>query len=338
MISSRNDENDTILQKDFDNAQEVIVPIGKKEGFNMVPDTNWEDVGAQDDLKSELIKAIINPINNPERCKLFNIKPHAGVLLYGLPGCGKTLLAKAIAHAANANFISIKGPELLNKYVGESERAIRSLFQRAKECSPCLIFFDEFDALCPKRGSDGNQVTERIVNQQQTEMNGVEDLRNVYIIGATNRPDIIDSAILRPGRQGTHLYVPIPSKEDRLDILKACTRKMPIDKDIDLKTIAYDIKLKNFTGADISALVENAAKNAAWAGINLRDSILLRIKLNSVKLPLLSKPNSNFCPGCNLVKRLFFISAASRRCSSICGTLIFEKIEDRLSPWRIVCT
>ena len=268
-----NEQECVITEEDFDKAFELITPIGKKEGFNMVPDTTWEDVGALGPLKSEQIKAIINPINNPERCKLFNIKPHAGVLLYGLPGCGKTLQAKAIANAANANFISVKGPELLNKYVGESERAIRSLFQRAKECSPCLIFFDEFDALCPKRGSDGNQVTERIVNQLLTEMNGVEELRNVYIIGATNRPDIIDSAILRPGRQGTHLYVPIPSKEDRFDILKALSRKMPIDKDVEQETIAYTDKLANFSGADLSALVENAAKNAAWAGMNLRDSI-----------------------------------------------------------------
>jgi ribosome biogenesis ATPase len=182
--------------------------------------------------------------------------------LYGPPGCGKTLLAKAVANESKANFISIKGPELLNKYVGESERAIRELFRRAKSSAPCVIFFDEIDAICPKRGSDANQVTERVVNQLLTELDGMEDRKNVFVIAATNRPDIIDNAMLRPGRLDKLLYVPIPTADDRSSILTALCRRSPISEDVNFEEIAHHARCEGYTGADLGSLVKEAAMNA----------------------------------------------------------------------------
>ena len=162
-----------------------------------------------------------------------------------------------------ANFIAVKGPELLNKYVGESEKAVRELFLRASTSSPCIIFFDELDALCPKRGMhSGNQVTERVVNQLLTEMDGMDTRKDVYIIAATNRPDIIDSAILRPGRLDKLLFVPLPSKQDRLSILQALTRKTPLDPTLRLSDIAFHDKTNGFSGADLQSLVKEACINA----------------------------------------------------------------------------
>lgn len=158
---------------------------------------------------------IVEPIINPENFKRVGLHAPAGVLLFGPPGCGKTLVAKAVSNESRANFISIKGPELLNKYVGESEKAVRQLFKRARASAPCVIFFDELDSLCPKRGSENNSSSERVVNQLLTEMNGLEERGDVFIIAATNRPDIIDPAMLRPGRLDKLLYVPLPTKSDR---------------------------------------------------------------------------------------------------------------------------
>lgn len=224
---------------DFQIALKKVQPTAKREGFSVIPGTTWEDIGALKNLREELESSICWPITDPEKFKIFNINPPAGVLLYGPPGCGKTLLAKAVANESKANFISIKGPELLNKYVGESERAIRELFRRAKSSAPCVIFFDEIDAICPKRGSDANQVTERVVNQLLTELDGMEDRKNVFVIAATNRPDIIDNAMLRPGRLDKLLYVPIPTGDDRESILKALCRKSPISEDVNFHEIAH---------------------------------------------------------------------------------------------------
>jgi ribosome biogenesis ATPase len=189
----------------------------------------------------------------------------AGLLLYGPPGCGKTMLAKAIANAAKANFITVKGPELLSKYVGESEESVRKVFQRAKVSAPCIIFFDEFDALAPKRQDQGNQVTERVVNTLLNELNGVEDRKMIFVIAATNRPDIIDEAILRSGRIEKHLLVPLPTPEDRVSILKAIVRKIDIgnicdyvDPDIPLEEIAKNVLCEGFSGADLHHLVKEA--------------------------------------------------------------------------------
>lgn len=264
--SSNNRFELEIIQSDLLAALKLINPIIKKEGFNMMPSTTWDDIGALNNLKTELDKLIVRPIKEPETCAKFNIKRQAGILLYGPPGCGKTMLAKAVANACKANFIYVKGPELLSKYVGDSEKAVRGLFERAKLSSPCLIFFDEIDGLCPKRTNEGNQVIERVVNQLLTEMNGLDDLNQIYLIGATNRPDIIDRAILRPERLGIHLYVSLPTENDRFDILKTIINKRPIDPSFDIKKFANQHPMENYSGADLNALIEAAARNAAWSG------------------------------------------------------------------------
>ena len=171
---------------------------------------NWEDVGALEDIQEQLKENIVYPILQPRIYEKIKLSAPAGVLLYGPPGCGKTLVAKAVSKESGANFISIKGPELLNKYVGESEKAVRELFKRAQASAPCIIFFDELDSLCPKRGNESNAAGERVVNQLLTEMDGLESRRDVFVIAATNRPDIIDGAMLRPGRLDKLLYVPLP--------------------------------------------------------------------------------------------------------------------------------
>lgn len=195
------------------------------------------------------------PIIEPQKLKNVGIERAVGVLLYGPPGCGKTLLAKAIANEAKSNFISIKGPELLNKYVGESEKAVRQLFIRARNSSPCIIFFDELDALCPKRSMENNAATERVVNQLLTEMDGLEERKQVFIIAATNRPDIIDPAMLRPGRLDKLHYVPLPDELDRLSILKTILMKLPLKINCKLEDIFLGKRLEGYSGADLASLI-----------------------------------------------------------------------------------
>ena len=261
-IKNENIKNLFIEQEDFDLALTQIQPTSKREGFSTIPNVSWENVGGLKDLREELYYDIVLPIINPQKLKLVGISKAAGVLLYGPPGCGKTLLAKAVANEAKANFISIKGPELLNKYVGESERAIRSLFIRAKNSSPCIIFFDELDALVPKRSNENNNSSERVVNQLLTEMDGLEDRKQIFIIAATNRPDIIDPAMLRPGRLDKLLYVPLPDYEDRCSILSTITKNLKLDKDINFDNINNDKRMEGFSGADIAALVREAQLHA----------------------------------------------------------------------------
>ena len=251
-----------IEQEDFNLALSQIQPTSKREGFSTIPNVSWENVGGLKDLREELYYDIVLPIINPQKLQLVGLSKAAGVLLYGPPGCGKTLLAKAVANEAKANFISIKGPELLNKYVGESERAIRSLFIRAKNSSPCIIFFDELDALVPKRSNENNNSSERVVNQLLTEMDGLEDRKQIFIIAATNRPDIIDPAMLRPGRLDKLLYVPLPDYEDRCSILSTITKNLKLDKDINFDNINNDKRMEGFSGADIAALVREAQLHA----------------------------------------------------------------------------
>lgn len=217
-------EESRITMAQFRTAVSRVQPASKREGFSTIPDTNWSNVGALEDVRKKLEMSIIGPIKNPELFTRVGIKPAAGILLWGPPGCGKTLVAKAVANESKANFISIKGPELLNKYVGESERAVRQLFARAKSSAPCILFFDEMDALVPKRDDSLSDASARVVNTLLTELDGVGDRSGIYVIGATNRPDIIDEAIRRPGRLGTSIYVGLPSAEDRVAILKTLYR------------------------------------------------------------------------------------------------------------------
>uniref|UniRef100_A0A3B4ACK5 AAA+ ATPase domain-containing protein n=1 Tax=Periophthalmus magnuspinnatus TaxID=409849 RepID=A0A3B4ACK5_9GOBI len=214
----------SIIMSDFKSSLPSVQPSAKREGFATVPDVTWDDIGALRDVRDELTMAILAPVRSPEQFKALGLSAPSGVLLAGPPGCGKTLLAKALANESGLNFISVKGPELLNMYVGESERAVRQVFQRGRNSAPCVIFFDEIDALCPRRSGNESGASVRVVNQLLTEMDGLETRRQVYIMAATNRPDIIDPAILRPGRLDKTLYVGLPPATDRHAILLTVTK------------------------------------------------------------------------------------------------------------------
>ncbi|XP_060720378.1 nuclear valosin-containing protein-like isoform X1 [Tachysurus vachellii] len=254
-----------INMDDFMEALARVQPSAKREGFATVPDVTWDDVGALQDIREELTMAILAPVRFPEQFKALGLSAPAGVLLAGPPGCGKTLLAKAVANESGLNFISVKGPELLNMYVGESERAVRQVFQRGQNSAPCVIFFDEIDALCPRRSGHESGPSVRVVNQLLTEMDGLETRRQVFIMAATNRPDIIDPAVIRPGRLDKVLYVGLPPADDRHAILLTITKggtKPRLDLDVSLREIAHDQRCDCFTGADLSALVREASVNA----------------------------------------------------------------------------
>lgn len=248
-----------ITMRDFEAALAKVQPSVRREGFTTTPDVSWEDVGSLEEIRDELRFAITLPIKHPERFEAMGLPTATGVLLFGPPGCGKTLVAKAVAKESGANFISIKGPELLNKYVGESERAVRQLFSRARAASPCVLFFDEMDALAPRRGGGENQAAERLVNMLLTEMDGVDGRQGVYLVAATNRPDMIDPALLRPGRLDKVLYVPLPPADGRVSILKTLTRKTPMGPDIDVAAFGLSDTLTGFSGADLKALVNEAS-------------------------------------------------------------------------------
>ena len=254
-----------IEHSDFEAALRVTQPSAKREGFVTVPDVTWEDVGSLRDIREELQMAILAPVRHSEHFTALGLTTATGVLLCGPPGCGKTLLAKAIANEAGINFISVKGPELLNMYVGESEKAVRQCFMRARNSAPCVIFFDELDALCPRRSEGDNSSTSRVVNQMLTEMDGVEGRQGVFLMAASNRPDIIDAAVLRPGRLDKILYVDLPTAADRVDILRALTKnatKPKLAADVNLEQIGYNSKCDGYTGADLAALIRESGIEA----------------------------------------------------------------------------
>ncbi|KAM7256150.1 hypothetical protein ACFE04_011891 [Oxalis oulophora] len=249
----------TITMADFEVAAKMVQPSTRREGFSDIPNVKWDDVGGLEYLRQEFERYIIRRIKNPEDYEGIGVNLESGFLLYGPPGCGKTLIAKAVAHEAGATFIHIKGPELLNKYVGEGEAAVRNLFVRARRSSPCILFFDEVDALTTNRGKEGGWVVERILNTLLIELDGAEKREAVYIIGATNRPEVMDHALLRPGRFGKLLYVPLPNPDERGHILKALGMKKRIDETLDLNDIAKMEGCQNFSGADLAALINEAA-------------------------------------------------------------------------------
>jgi transitional endoplasmic reticulum ATPase len=250
-----------VTMDDFMKAFKEIVPSGLREIYIEIPEVKWTDIGGHEELKDELREVVEYPLKYPEVYEKAGIDPAKGILLFGPPGTGKTMLAKAVATESGANFIAVRGPEVLSKWVGESEKAIREIFRKARMYAPAVIFFDEIDALAPMRGASYDSgVTERLVNQLLAEMDGVENLENVIIIAATNRPDILDPALLRPGRFEKLLYVPPPDKDSRQDILRVHTKGIPIDEDAKLTEIAT--RTEGYTGADIAALVREAAMRA----------------------------------------------------------------------------
>ena len=260
-----------ITTGDFAAAIAKVQPSARREGFTTTPAVTWEDVGSLAEVREELAFSVVEPIAHPSRFRAMGLATSTGVLLYGPPGCGKTLVAKATANEAKANFISIKGPELLNKYVGESERAVRTLFARARAASPCVLFFDELDSLAPRRGhSDGgNQASERVVNQLLTEMDGVEARSASVVVAATNRPDAIDPAMLRPGRLDKLLYVPLPPPDGRAAILKTLTRRTPLTPGLDVAAIAASARCEGFSGADLASLVREACVAALKGNLDV---------------------------------------------------------------------
>jgi transitional endoplasmic reticulum ATPase len=243
-----------VTMQDFMDVIKEMEPSAMREVFVEVPDVKWEDIGGLSTIKQELQEAVEWPLKYQKLFTHADAVPPKGILLYGPPGTGKTLIAKAAANESEANFISIKGPELLSKWVGESEKGVREVFRKARQAAPCIIFFDEIDAIAPRRGGDfgDTHVTERLISQLLTELDGLEILTNVIVIGATNRPDIIDPALLRPGRFDRLLYVPPPDRDSRIQIIKIHTRKKPLADDVNVEQLADHTE--GYTGADIASL------------------------------------------------------------------------------------
>ena len=246
-----------VKKADFYEALKMVEPSALREVLIEMPNVRWEDVGGLDEAKQELREAVEWPLKYPKAFQRLGIEPPRGVLLYGPPGTGKTLLAKAVATESEANFIGIRGPEVLSKWVGESEKRIREIFRKARQAAPTVIFIDEIDAIAPARGSDMSRVTDRLINQLLTEMDGIERNSGVVVIAATNRPDILDPALLRPGRFDRLILVPAPDEKARLEIFKVHTRRVPLAPDVDLRELAK--KTEGYSGADIEALVREAA-------------------------------------------------------------------------------
>ena len=250
-----------VNKSDFYDAMKEITPSALREVYVEVPEVHWSDVGGLEDVKKQLQEMVELPMKHPELFEQMGITPPKGILLYGPPGTGKTLLAKAVATESSANFISVKGPEVLSKWVGESEKAIREIFKKARQAAPCVVFFDEIDSIAPQRGAHYDSgVTERMVNQLLSEMDGLVSLKNVVVIAATNRPDMLDLALLRPGRFDRNVYIPLPDKKAREEIFKVHTKKMPVAEDVQFSALAE--KTECYTGADIEAICREAALNA----------------------------------------------------------------------------
>lgn len=250
-----------VVKEDFNEALKNTEPSALREVFVEVPNVKWDDIGGLERAKEELKEVVEWPLKYPDAFTRLRSKPPKGILLFGAPGTGKTMLVKAVANASEANFISIKGPELLSKWVGESERAVREVFRKAKQAAPCIIFLDEIDSIAPVRGAGyDSHVTERVVSQMLTEMDGLEELKEVIIIAATNRPDIVDPALLRPGRLDRLIYIQPPDKTERKKIATVHLSGKPIGEDVDVDALAE--RTAGYVGADIAAIVKEAVMSA----------------------------------------------------------------------------
>ncbi len=287
---------------DFEEALREVEPSAIREVFVEIPNVTWDEVGGLDEVKQQLIEAVEWPLKHPEIFTQAGVRPPRGILLSGPPGCGKTMLAKAVASETQVNFISVKGPALLSKYVGESERGVREVFRKAKQAAPCIIFFDEIDSLVPSRGSGAtdSHVTERVISQFLAEMDGVEDMNGVLVLGATNRPDILDPALLRPGRFDIQVAIPLPDLDGRRRIFDIGLRNKPLAEKIDIDALAASTD--GFSGAEVRAI----CTRAAWAAI--REAVaktesdqesmprvsITRDHLNSALLEVQSAPQRAF--------------------------------------------
>jgi len=247
-----------VTMDDFLNALREIEPSAIREVFTEIPEIGFSEIGGLGDIKKILTETVKDPLYHPDVYAKANTKPAKGILLTGEPGTGKTLMAKAIAKEAEVNFIAVSGPELLSKYIGESERGVREVFKKARQAAPCILFFDEIEALVPKRGKMmGDQVTERVVTQFLTELDGIEELKGVLVLASTNRPDLIDPAILRPGRFDFVLELPKPDLKAREEIFKVHTKGKPLGKDITLESLAQETE--GLVGADIASICQKAS-------------------------------------------------------------------------------
>ncbi len=273
-----------VTADDFDESLRRAEPSAMREVYLEIPKVTWDDIGGLKEVEEELREAVEWPLKYPAKFEKVGVQPPKGILLVGPPGGGKTLLAKAVATESEANFIAIRGPEIFSKWVGESEKGIRKIFRKARQVAPSIIFFDELDSLAPARGQwQGSHVYESVLNQLLSELDGMEELKNVVVIGATNRPEIIDKALLRPGRFDRIIMVPAPDQEARLEILQVHTRQMPLADDVDLAKIAKITE--GYSGADLANLVREAGMYAirneeTLTTVNAKhfDAALMKIK------------------------------------------------------------
>jgi transitional endoplasmic reticulum ATPase len=249
-----------------------------REVYVEVPQVHWNDVGGLKEVKQQLTESVEWPLKKPEVFKHMGIKPPRGVLLFGPPGCGKTLLARAVATESEANFISVKGPEIFSKWVGESEKAVREIFRKGRTAAPSIIFFDELDAVVPRRGLGyaDSGASERVISQLLTEIDGIEPLQNVLVIAATNRPDMLDPAVMRPGRFDRLIYVPAPSSDALREVFKIHTRSMPLAKDVDLSQLAQ--AAQGYSGADVESVCREAAMHALRNDLNAMEVAMPNFK------------------------------------------------------------
>mmetsp|Transcript_12639 Transcript_12639/g.26722 ORF Transcript_12639/g.26722 Transcript_12639/m.26722 type:complete len:921 (-) Transcript_12639:1766-4528(-) len=321
-----------VTMKHFEHAMGVVHPSSLRESAVEVPDVHWEDVGGLEDVKRELHETVQYPVEHAEKYIKFGMNPSKGVIFYGPPGCGKTLLAKAIANECGANFISIKGPELLTQWFGESEANVRELFDKARAASPCILMFDEMDSIAKTRGSGGpgsSEAGDRVINQILTEVDGVGARKNVFVIGATNRPDIIDPAVIRPGRLDQLIYIPLPDLASRIAIFKAALRKAPVDPSIDIEILARSTH--GFSGADITEICTSASKLA------IREAILAEEdRLKKVAAGELEEDEGKMDPSEMLItKRHFnFAMSKARRSVSEQDLALFEEFAAKQKAQR----
>jgi len=273
-----------VTERDLREAQKGIEPSALREVFVEVPDITWEDVGGLEDTKERLRETIQWPLEYPEVFEELDMQAAKGVLMYGPPGTGKTLLAKAVANEAQSNFISVKGPELLNKFVGESEKGVREVFSKARENAPTVVFFDEIDSIAGERGQNAgdSQVGERVVSQLLTELDGVEAMEDVVVIATTNRPDLIDNALLRPGRLDRHVHVPVPDEDARRKIFEVHTKDKPLADDVDLNWLARETE--GYVGADVEAVTREAAMAASREFVNSVDKSEVAESVGNVRI------------------------------------------------------